>query len=77
MLETIADTDEEFMTAYLNDSTEITPSLIRKALRRGCLDRKLVPVLCGASLKGKGIEPLLDSIVEYSLPPTTRWQTRL
>jgi elongation factor G len=69
MLETIADTDEEFMTAYLNDSTEITPSLIRKALRRGCLDRKLVPVLCGASLKGKGIEPLLDSIVEYLPSP--------
>jgi elongation factor G len=69
MLESIADLDEDFMMSYLNDSTEITTSSIRSALRRACLDRKLVPVLCGASLKGKGIEPLLDSILEYLPSP--------
>lgn len=69
LLESVADLDENFMTSYLSDSSEITTSSIRAALRRACLDRKLVPVLCGASLKGRGIEPLLDSILEYLPSP--------
>lgn len=69
MLESIADLDEDFMTTYLADSAEISTSSIRAAIRRTCLDRKLVPVLCGASLKGRGIEPLLDSILEYLPSP--------
>lgn len=72
MFESIADVDEDFMLMYLNDSNEITIPIIRSTLRKVCLNRKLVPVLCGASLKGKGIEPLLDAVIEYLPSPIDR-----
>lgn len=71
MLEMIAEADEAFMDKYLeslDDNSELrpdaqfTPEEILAAIRRACISRSGVPVLCGASLKGKGVEPLLDAI---------------
>lgn len=71
MLEMIAESDESFMDKYLqnlDDSNELladakfTPEEILAAIRRICISQSGVPVLCGASLKGKGIEPLLDAV---------------
>jgi elongation factor G len=56
------------MEAYLAE-TEIDPKSLKSAIRRTCIDLKLVPVLCGSALKNKGIQPLLDAIVSYLPSP--------
>jgi elongation factor G len=73
LLEKIAETDDELMVKYL-EGEEITPEELKKALRKAVISGKLVPVLCGAALRNKGIQPLLDAIVDYlpsplDLPP--------
>jgi len=68
MIEQVADSDEELMAAYV-EGREITPSEIKAALRRATLSTRLVPVLCGSALKGKGIQPVLDAIVNYLPSP--------
>ncbi len=73
LLEKIAETDDELMVKYL-EGEEIPPEEIKKALRKAVISGKLVPVLCGAALRNKGIQPLLDAIVDYlpsplDLPP--------
>ena len=67
-LETIAEGDDAFMTAYL-EGHEVTPDEIRAALRRGTISAKVVPVLCGSSLRNKGVQPLLDAVVNYLPSP--------
>ncbi len=71
LLETVAEIDDSLTDLYLN-SQEITPQQIRTALRKGCLTMKLVPVLCGSSFKNKGVQPLLDSIVDYLPSPVDK-----
>jgi elongation factor G len=68
MLEAAAEFDDELMTRYL-EGGEAPPDAIRKALRAGTLEQKLVPVLCGAAFKNKGVQPLLDAIVDYLPSP--------
>lgn len=73
ILETVADTSEELLEKYLNGE-EISEEEIWQALRKSCLQLKCVPVLCGASFKNKGIQPLLDCVVNLlpspkDLPP--------
>ncbi|ACZ41629.1 translation elongation factor G [Thermobaculum terrenum ATCC BAA-798] len=68
MIEAIAEADEEFMMLYL-EGEDITPDQIRAALRRATIARTLVPVLCGAALKNKGVQPMLDAIVNYLPSP--------
>src|SRR5690606_35586070 len=60
LLEAVAEVDDELMAKYL-EGEEITPEEIRRALRKGCLNLQLVPVLCGSAFKNKGIQPLLDA----------------
>lgn len=67
--------DDELMELYL-DGREIEPSRIYAALRAGTMALKCVPVLCGAALRNKGIQPLLDAIIRYlpsplDVPPVT------
>ena len=69
MLEAVADTDETLLEKYL-DGREISESEIRRAIRRATLEIKLVPVLCGAAFKNKGVQPLLDAVVDYLPAPT-------
>jgi len=68
LVESVADVDEEIMELYL-DSQPISPEKIQAALRKGCCSLKIVPVLCGASFKNKGVQALLDAIVEYLPSP--------
>ncbi|NLM53075.1 MAG: elongation factor G [Firmicutes bacterium] len=68
MLEAAAEFDEELMMLYL-EGEEISEELIRKALRKGTCEVKLVPVLCGSSYRNKGVQPLLDAVVYYLPSP--------
>jgi len=68
LLEAAVDCDESLMEKYL-DGKEITESEIRRAIRKGGLELKLVPVLCGAAFKNKGVQPLLDAVVDYLPSP--------
>ncbi len=68
MIETIADADDEIAEKYLEGS-EISDADIRVALRRGCIAIKLVPVVCGTAFKNKGVQPLLDAVVDYMPSP--------
>jgi len=69
LIEACADYDDELMEAYLNDE-EIPHERIAKSLHRATLDIKVTPVLLGSSFKNKGVQPLLDAIVELLPSPT-------
>jgi len=68
MIEKIVETDESLMIRYL-EGEEIGQDDLRKALRKATIKRILVPVLCGSAIKGKGIQPLLDSVIHYLPSP--------
>jgi len=68
MLEVIADVDEELMMKYL-EGEEITEEEIKNALRKGTIELKFFPMLCGSAFKNKGVQPLLDAIVDYLPSP--------
>jgi len=68
MLEKIAPEDETLLEKFL-EGKEISPEEIRKVLRKATLKYKLIPVLCGAALRNKGIQPLLDAICSYLPSP--------
>ena len=68
LLEAAAESDDALTAAYL-EGEAIAPDQIRKALREATLRLQLVPVLCGAAFKNKGIQPLLDAVVSYLPSP--------
>jgi len=68
LIEACADYDDELMEAYLGDE-EIPHERIARSLHRATLDIKVTPVLCGSSFKNKGVQPLLDAIVELLPSP--------
>lgn len=70
LIEACADFDEGIMAKYLEGNLEqVTAAEIHAALRRGTLESKIVPVLCGSSFKNKGVQMLLDAIVNYLPSP--------
>ncbi len=68
MLEAISDFDDEIMMLYL-EGEEIPQDMIRAAIRKATCAVKMVPVVCGTSYKNKGVQKLLDAIVEYMPSP--------
>ena len=68
LIEAVAETDEELTLKYL-EGEEITPAEIKKALRAATISGQLVPVLCGSALKNKGVQPVLDAVVDYLPSP--------
>ena len=68
LLDTLADFDEDIMMKVLEDE-EITEDEIKSAIRTGTLEHGLVPVLNGTAFKNKGVQPLLDAVVEYLPSP--------
>ena len=68
MIEKAADFDDELMDKYL-EGEEISEELIKRALRKGTLAVKLTPVLCGSSYKNKGVQLLLDAVIDYLPAP--------
>ncbi len=73
LLEAVAEHDEALLRKYV-DGSEISEGEIRAAIRKATLALKITPVLCGASFRNKGVQPLLDAVVDYlpspvDLPP--------
>ena len=68
LIETVAESDEDLMAAYIEGRVMTVPE-IKAALRRATLSTKLVPVLCGNALRDKGIQPVLNAIVDYLPSP--------
>ncbi len=68
LVDACADIDEEIMELALEEQP-IPTELLRKALRRGTIDNLLVPVVCGTSYRNKGVQKLLDAIVDYMPSP--------
>ncbi len=68
LIEQICETDDELLSRFLNGEEPSVPDL-KKALRRAVIAYKLVPVYAGASLRNKGVQPMLDAIVEYLPSP--------
>jgi elongation factor G len=68
LVEKVAETDEALTIKYL-ESEEITAEELRRALRQATLNGELVPVLCGSALRNKGIQPMLDAVVDYLPSP--------
>ncbi len=68
MVEAAAETDEELMQKYVTGE-ELSEEEIRAGLRRGTIRYRMVPVLCGASYRNKGVQPVLDAVVDYLPSP--------
>jgi elongation factor G len=68
LIEAVADCDEAIMEKYL-EGKEISESELRKAVRSAALSLKIVPVHCGSAFRNKGVQPLLDAVVEYLPSP--------
>lgn len=68
MLEAVSDVDDTLLEKYL-EGKEITPAEITAVLRRATIELKIVPVLCGSSFKNKGVQKLLDAIVDFLPSP--------
>ena len=69
MIESVAEQDEELMMKYL-DGEELSVEEIKKGLRVGTINNTIVPVTCGSSYKNKGVQELLDAIIDYMPAPT-------
>jgi elongation factor G len=68
LIEVVADIDEEIMMKYLEGEV-VSEDEIKRAIRKGCVEVKITPVLCGSSYKNKGVQLLLDAIVNYMPSP--------
>ncbi len=68
LIETLSDFDDSIMEKYL-DGEDIDENEIRSAIRKATISNKLTPVLCGSAFKNKGVQPLLDAVVEYLPSP--------
>ncbi|PIZ66307.1 elongation factor G [Candidatus Roizmanbacteria bacterium CG_4_9_14_0_2_um_filter_39_13] len=68
MIEQIAETDDALLEKYLHGE-EIEPDLLKKALRKSVIRYELIPVYAGTSLRNKGVQPLLDAIIDYLPSP--------
>jgi elongation factor G len=68
MVEAIVEHDDELMMKYL-EGEEIPVSDLKRVLRKATIEKKLVPVLCGSAFKNKGVQPLLDAVIDYLPSP--------
>ena len=69
LIEAVAETDEELMMKYL-EGEELTKEEVKAALRKATISNEIVPVVCGSSYKNRGVQKLLDAIVDYMPAPT-------
>ncbi|WP_394955396.1 elongation factor G [uncultured Helicobacter sp.] len=69
LLESVAEQDEVLMEKYLGGE-ELSVEEIKKGIKAGCLDMSLIPMLCGSSFKNKGVQTLLDAVVDFLPAPT-------
>ena len=69
LIDSIAEHDDELTETYLTDESLVTPEMIKRALRAGTLADALTPVLLGSAFKNKGVQPLLDGVIDYLPSP--------
>ncbi len=69
LLENVAESDDQIMMKYL-EGEDLTPEEIKRGIRKSTLDVQIVPLLCGSAFKNKGVQPLLDAIVDYMPAPS-------
>ncbi|HEY5161090.1 MAG TPA: elongation factor G [Gaiellaceae bacterium] len=69
LIDRVAEFDDELMETYIEDEESVTPEMVRRALRRGTLANGVTPVLLGSAFKNKGVQPLLDAVIEYLPSP--------
>ncbi len=69
LIDAIAEFDDELMETYLEDEAAVTPAMLKRALRAGTLADAITPVLLGSAIKNKGVQPLLDAVVDYLPSP--------
>src|SRR5262249_61758269 len=69
LIDQISHFDDEVLEAYIEDESSVTPDMIRRALRNGTLADEITPVLLGSAFKNKGVQPLLDAVIDYLPSP--------
>src|SRR5881396_86440 len=69
LIDAVADHDDELMETYLLDEESVAPEMLKRALRAATLDITVTPVLAGSAFKNKGVQPLLDAVVDYLPSP--------
>ncbi len=69
LLETVAETDDELLERYLNGDTDFSVAEIKKAIRKLTVNSEIYPVLCGSAFKNRGVQPMLDAVVDYLPSP--------
>jgi elongation factor G len=69
MIEAVAETDDALMEKYLGGE-ELSEEEIKKGIKAGCLAMTFIPMICGTSFKNKGVQPMLDAVVDYMPAPT-------
>ena len=69
LIDSVADHDEELTETYLLDEESVTPDMLKRALRKATLDISVTPVLLGSAFKNKGVQPLLDAVIDYLPSP--------
>jgi elongation factor G len=69
LIDAISHFDDEVLEAYIEDESSVTPEQIRRALRAGTLTDEITPVLLGSAFKNKGVQPLLDAVIDYLPSP--------
>jgi elongation factor G len=69
LIDSVADHDDELMETYLEDESAVTPEMLKRALRAATLDTSVTPILLGSAFKNKGVQPLLDAVVDYLPSP--------
>src|SRR3954452_12916202 len=69
LIDTISHFDDEVLEAYIEDESSVTPDMIKRAVRAGTLADEITPVLLGSAFKNKGVQPLLDAVIDYLPSP--------
>jgi elongation factor G len=69
LIDSVADHDEQLMETYLEGESAVTPEMLRRALRAATLDTTVTPVLLGSAFKNKGVQPLLDAVIDFLPSP--------
>jgi elongation factor G len=69
LIDAVSNFDDEVLEAYLEDESSVSPELIKRGIRIGTLSDEITPVLLGSAFKNKGVQPLLDAVIDYLPSP--------
>ncbi len=69
LIDAVSNFDDEVLEAYLEDESSVTSDMLRRAIRAGTLADEITPVLLGSAFKNKGVQPLLDAVIDYLPSP--------